>query len=128
MAPYVDGFVLPVPRSRVGEYTRVAEAAAAIWKEYGALGYWECLGDDLRIQGTRAFDELVGASEEETVVFAWVVFPSREARDEANRRIVADPRMAGLMDAANPVFEVGRMAYGGFSALVHWSAAEPQPG
>lgn len=128
MPRYVDGFVLPVQRSRLGEYTRIAEEAARIWKEYGALEYWECLGDDLNIEGTRAFPDLVAASEDETVVFAWIVFESRRARDDANRRILADPRIAALMDGSNPVFDVARMAYGGFSELVHSSESDAREG
>ena len=117
MAHYVDGFVLPVSRDRLDEYKRVAEAAAVIWKEHGALDYWECVGDDLDVESTfsyRSFEDLVEAGDDETVVFAWVVFESREARDAANEKIMADPRMVDLMDPAKPVFDVTKMAYGGF--------------
>ncbi len=118
MSLYVDGFVLPVPRARVDDYKRVAEAAAEIWKEHGALEYWECLGDDLNGEGMTSFPNLVKASEDETVVFAWVVFESREARDAANEKIMSDPRMSTLIDPENPIFDSARMAYGGFKSLV----------
>lgn len=118
MSRYVDGFVLPIPRARIDEYQRVAEAAAEIWKEHGALEYWECIGDDLQGEGTSSFPNLVTASPEETVVFAWVVFESREARDTANQKIASDPRMATLVDPNNPIFDCARMAYGGFKSLV----------
>jgi uncharacterized protein YbaA (DUF1428 family) len=118
MSRYIDGFVLPIPRSRINDYQRVAEAAAEIWKEHGALEYWECLGDDLNVEGVRSFSELATAREGETVVFAWVVFESREARDAANAKISSDPRMATLIDPENPIFDSSRMAYGGFKSLV----------
>jgi uncharacterized protein YbaA (DUF1428 family) len=122
MAHYIDGFVLPVPRDRLDEYKSVVEAVAAIWKEHGALDYWEYVGDDSNLQGTRSFTDLVGATEDETIVFGWVVFDSREARDLANEKVAADPRMANLtdplIDPSNPVFDAKRMAYGGFQSLV----------
>ncbi|HKU72950.1 MAG TPA: DUF1428 domain-containing protein [Pyrinomonadaceae bacterium] len=118
MSRYIDGFVLPIPRARINDYQRVAEAAAEIWKEHGALEYWECTGDDLQSEGFRSFSDLISASPDETVVFAWVVFESREARDAANQKIMSDPRMATLVDPDNPIFDPARMAYGGFKSLV----------
>ena len=118
MSRYIDGFVLPIPRARINDYQRVAEAAAEIWKEHGALEYWECTGDDLQGEGFRSFSDLISASPDEIVVFAWVVFESREARDAANLKIMSDPRMATLVDPDNPIFDPARMAYGGFKSLV----------
>src|SRR5262245_57697043 len=117
MAHYIDGFVLPIPRDRLNEYKRVVEAVAGIWKEHGALDYLEYVGDDLTLEGTRSFTDLAAATEDETIVFGWVVFDSREARDLANEKVAADPRMADLIDPlidpSNPVFDAKRMAYGG---------------
>ena len=124
MSGYIDGFVLPLPRDRVDDYRRIAEAAAQIWRAHGALEYWECVGDDLWIDGARSFADLVGASDRETVVFAWALFASREARDAANAKIAADPAVAGLIDPSNPPFDMARMAAGGFRPLVHASARE----
>ena len=118
MAHYVDGFVFPVPRDRLGEYKRVAEAAAEIWKEHGALDYREYVGDDMKREGTRSFTDLVAATEDETIVFGWVVFDSRETRDLANEKVAADPRMADLIESSNSGFDAKRMAYGGFELLV----------
>lgn len=118
MSRYIDGFVLPIPRARINDYQRIAEAAADIWKEHGALEYWECLGDDLNVEGLRSFSELASTSEDETVIFAWVVFESRQARDIANEKIASDPRMPTLVDPNNPIFEPSRIAYGGFKSLV----------
>ena len=121
MSHYIDGFVLPIPRDRLNEYKRVVEAVAEIWKEHGALDYLEYVGDDLILEGTRSFTDLVAATADEAIVFGWVVFESREARDLANEKVAADPRMADLIDPlidpSNPVFDAERMAYGGFQSL-----------
>lgn len=119
MKRYVDGFILPIPKDRVSDYQALAEAASKIWKEHGALEYWECVGDDLNTEGTRSFAEMTNASDGETVVFAWVIFESRAARDAANLKIMADPRMAALLDSQNPLLDFQRMAHGGFKELVH---------
>ena len=118
MKHYVDGFVLPVPKKHLEEYMAAAEQIASIWKEYGALDYLECIGDDLHMKGTRSFPEIVGASDDEVVIFGWTVFASREARDQACKKIPEDPRMAALVapltDPSNLIFDATRMVYGGF--------------
>lgn len=118
MANYIDGFVLPVSRDRLGEYKRLVEAVADIWKEHGALEYREYVGDDLILEGTRSFTELTAATEDEAIVFGWVVFESRAARDSANAKVAADPRMVDLINSSNSGFDAERMAYGGFRPLV----------
>ena len=118
MANYIDGFVLPVPSDRLDDYRRLVEAVADVWKEHGALDYQEFVGDDLSLEGTRSFTDLVAASGEESIVFGWVVFESRAARDKANEKVAADPRMAELINAFDSGFDARRMAYGGFKALV----------
>ena len=129
MAQYIDGFVFPVPRDRIDDYKRVAEAIAAIWKEHGALDYLEYVGDDMIREGTRSFVDLIAATEYETIVFGWVVFASREARDRANEKVADDERVADLiaplMDPSAPVFDAERMAYAGFQSLVRSSNVEP---
>jgi len=116
---YIDGFVLPLKKDRVDEYRRIAEQAAAIWKEHGAMEYWECVGDDMSAEcGTLSFLQLVGADEDETAVYAWVVFESRQKRDEANEKIMADPRLEQIMNRDNPIIDFQRMAWGGFMPLV----------
>lgn len=122
MTHYIDGFVLPVPRAQLEVYKEVVEKVAAVWKEHGALGYSEFVSDNSALAGTRSFPEMAGADDDEAVVFGWVVFESREARDRVNERVAADPRMAGLIEpltrSPRPIFDAGRMAYGGFQSLV----------
>lgn len=117
MQRYIDGFILPIPRHRLSEYKAIAETASTVHKEYGALEYWECAGDDLNIDGVRSFTEMAGAADDETVILAWVIYESRAARDAANEKIMADPRMIELMKMDEPIFEQMRMAYGGFTEL-----------
>ncbi len=130
MAHYIDGFVLPIPGDRLNEYRRVVETVAEIWKEHGALDYLEYVGDDLSLEGTRSFTDLLGAKANEAIVFGWVVFESRKARDLANEKVAADPRMAELiaplMDPSKPVFDAKRMAFGGFRPLVRSTDANAE--
>ena len=123
MADYIDGFVLPVSRDRLDEYKRLVEAVAEIWKQHGALDYREYVGDDLILEGTRSFTDLAAATESEAIVFGWVVFESRRARDLANKKVAADPRMADLINSSNSGFDAERMAYGGFRSFVRSSNA-----
>ena len=122
MANYIDGFVLPVPRAHLDEYKTVAGKVAAIWKEYGALAYFEYVGDDLKLEGTRSFIDVVDLKEDEVVIFGWVVFPSKEVRDAANKQVPNDQRMAELVtpltNAEKLIFDASRMVYGGFQPLV----------
>ena len=115
---YVDGFVLPIPRANLDQYRRVVEAVAEIWKEHGALDYKEYVGDDLVLEGTRSFTDVVAAGEDDVIVFGWVTFESREARDSANAKVAADPRMVELMSASDTGFDAERMAYGGFKSFI----------
>ena len=122
MANYIDGFVLPVPRKYLDEYKQVAQKVAKIWQEHGALAYYEYVGEDLILEGTRSFPEAVQAKDDEATVFGWVVFESREARVLANKRVASDPRMSDLIapltDPSRIVFDAQRMVYGGFQPLV----------
>lgn len=117
MSHYVDGFVLPLRKDKIEQYRQIAEQAGRIWREHGALEYRECVGDDLDVKDQVPLPRLISAGPEETVVFAWIVFESREHRDAVNAKVMADPRLAALGADAMP-FDVGRMAYGGFRTIV----------
>lgn len=121
MPNYIDGFVLPISRDRLDEYKALVDAVADIWLEHGALDYREYVGDDLMLAGTRSFTDLATATDDEVIVFGWVEFESRAARDAANEKVAADPRMADMIDSSNSGFDVGRMAYAGFQPLVQAS-------
>ncbi|WP_350287367.1 DUF1428 domain-containing protein [uncultured Croceitalea sp.] len=125
MKNYIDGFVLPIPRAHLDQYKKVAEEVAEIWKAYGAIGYFEFVGDDLTLAGTRSFIDFIDAKEDEAIVFGWVVFPSKEVRELANKKVPADSRMTALVapltDNEKVIFDASRMVYGGFKPLVQTS-------
>ena len=77
MKRYVDGFILPIPKNRLADYQKMAEATSRIWKEHGAIEYWECVGDDLNTEGIRSFGELTNTSNGETVIFSWGIQKDR---------------------------------------------------
>jgi uncharacterized protein YbaA (DUF1428 family) len=118
MSKYVDGFVLPVAKENIEKYRELAEKASVIWKEHGALEYYETVGDDLETQGMLSFKTISGASDDETVIFAWIVYESREHRDKVNEAVMSDPRLKEDMEASKDIFDFKRMAYGGFKTLV----------
>ena len=117
--PYVDGFVLPVPKDRLDDYCRLARKAGRIWKEYGALEYIECVEDDVKPGKWTSFPQAVKLKDGEVVVFAWILFKSRRHRDAVNARVMADPRMVAMMTGGKDhPFDSRRMFWGGFETLV----------
>jgi uncharacterized protein YbaA (DUF1428 family) len=117
--PYVDGFVLPVPRKNLQAYARISRRAGKIWREHGALDYKECVGDDLKPKGMAPlFPKIAGVKPGETVVFSWIVFKSRAHRDRVNAKVMKDSRLRNMMNPKSMPFDVKRMAYGGFRVLV----------
>jgi len=118
MTHYVDGFLLPIAPEKLPEYQKMANKAGAIWKEHGAIAYWECVGDDLDIQDMTSFRTSAGCKDNETVVIAWIIYASREERDRINALVMADPRLTDMCDQNNSPFDFKRMACGGFKELV----------
>jgi uncharacterized protein YbaA (DUF1428 family) len=118
MADYIDGFVLPIRKDQVDLYRSIARDAGKIWREYGALEYRECIAEDMDAKEMVSFRQLAGAKDDETVVFAWIVFESRASRDEVNAKVVADPRLKNMCAKGQMPFDYKRMAYGGFETLV----------
>jgi uncharacterized protein YbaA (DUF1428 family) len=116
LMPYVDGFVVPVPKDRVEEYKKFAKLGESIWREYGALDYREWIADDVKPGKVTSFPQSVQLKDDETVVFAYVVYQSRAHRDEVNAKVMADPRMNS--DPKTWPFDGQRMIFGGFSPLL----------
>jgi len=117
--PYVDGFLIPVPKNKVQVYRRIAAAAAKVWRKYGALEYRECVGDDLKTGMGTPFTRAARAKPGETVVFSWIVYKSRAHRDRVNAKVMKDPGMAEMMnDPKSMPFDVKRMCFGGFKVIV----------
>lgn len=118
MARYVDGFLLPVPKANVEAYRRMAQTAGEVWREHGALEYVECVADDVKPGEVTSFPQSVKLKENETVVFAWITYPSREDRDRINEAVMKDPRIASMCDPENMPFDGKRMMWGGFKTIV----------
>jgi uncharacterized protein YbaA (DUF1428 family) len=115
---YVDGFVLPIPKKNLQAYRRMAQKAGKIWKELGALEYIECVADDVKPGKRTSFPQSVKLKPDEVVVFSWIVYKSRAHRDRVNKKVMADPRLASMMQAKDMPFDHRRMIYGGFKTLV----------
>lgn len=120
MAHYVDGFVLPVPKQSLDAYRRMARKAGKVWMEHGALQYTECVADDVKSGRVTSFPQSVKLKDDETVVFAWIVYKSRKHRDSVNAKVMADKRLAHLMDPKALPFDGMRMFWGGFKGLVEY--------
>ncbi len=113
---YVDGFVAAVPTANKETYRKHAADAGAVCQEYGALEFVECWGDDVPDGEVTSFPMAVQRRDDETVVFSWITWPSKEVRDEAMDKIMKDPRM---QPDINPMpFDGKRLIYGGFQPLV----------
>lgn len=124
MAKYVDGFVLVVPKNKVEEYKKMAEGGRDLWMKHGALGFYECRGSDLAPQEMgdkkgRSFTEMAKAGAGDTVWFSFIMFKSKEHRDEVNAKVMAEmgEQMKDYKDIQMP-FDMKRMAYGGFQVEV----------
>jgi len=113
---YVDGFLLAVPKAKMDEYKAMAEKGRTVWLEHGALSYVEAKADDVPYGELTSFPRAVMATDDETVIFAWVTYESRAERDRIMKLVMADPRMDGDMDKTP--FDMKRMIFGGFEAFV----------
>jgi uncharacterized protein YbaA (DUF1428 family) len=114
---YVDGFVVPVPKKKVGAYVGMARKAAKVWMEHGALGFLESLADDVPYGKRTSFPRSVKAKSNETVVFSWILYKSRADRDRVMKKVMADKRIIDSMKG-NPPFDPKRMIFGGFKIRV----------
>ena len=108
-APYVDLYLLPVPRANLEAYRDQAATFAAITREHGALSYREFLGDDTT--------ETMPVEDGTVLTAAVVEFSSRRHRDEVMATVMADPRVEAMVDVPQPA-DMSRMRYGGFAPFV----------
>ena len=116
---YVDGFVLAVPTANKDAYRKLAEDMVPVFKRLGAISVVECWGDDVPDGKVTSFPMAVKKTEDEAVVFAWIVWPSKEVRDKGNAAMMQDPVVRAWEDEGRqPPFDGMRMIFGGFEVLV----------
>jgi len=115
---YVDGFVVPMPKKKVGEYRKIAKLASKVWRDHGALDYRECVADDVQKGKVTSFPRSVKQKPGETVVFAWITYKSRKQRDAILKKVMKDKRLAKFMDPKTMPFDTKRMIWGGFKTIV----------
>jgi len=113
---YVDGFVIAVPKAKIEDYKAMARLGGEVWMEYGALAYVETLGDDVPYGELTSFPRAVQATDDETVVFSWIVYKDKASRDEIMAKIMTDERLKSYM--SNTPFDAKRMIFGGFEAFL----------
>lgn len=113
---YVDGFILAVKKDRLDQYKEMAATAGQVWKEHGALDYVEALADDAPYGELTSFPRSVMAQGDEIVVFSYVTYKDRAARDEILKKVLADPRIN--TDMSNSPADMKRMIYGGFEVFI----------
>lgn len=114
---YVDGFLVVVAKKKLADYVTLAKKAGRVWKAHGALGFYECVGDDHPKGGGMPFPKRAKCKSTETVLFSFVTFKSKAHRDAVNTAVMADKRMAKLADGPMP-FDIKKMSYGGFQVVV----------
>jgi uncharacterized protein YbaA (DUF1428 family) len=117
MARYVDGFVLVVSRKKLAAYKAIARVAGKVWRQHGALGYVECVGDDLGAAFGVSFPRRLALKRGELALFSWILYRSRAHRDRVNAKVMKDSRMLKLCGEPMP-FDMKRMSMGGFRVLV----------
>jgi uncharacterized protein YbaA (DUF1428 family) len=113
--PYIDGFVAAIPEKNRDAYLEIAKEAAAVFRDHGALRVVETWGDDVPDGEITSFRRAVNAKDDEVVLFAWIVWPSKAQRDKGNEAAMNDPRLKGPPE---PLFDSKRMIYGGFQVLL----------
>ena len=116
---YIDGFVIPIKKKDIAAYKKMAMWGARMWKKYGALEYFECIGDDLGVQAGMGmgFKKLTKLKSDETVIFSFIVYKSKAHRDQINKKVMSDPSMKDFDPSTMPV-DMKRFVTGGFKPIV----------
>ena len=117
--PYIDGFLIPIPKKNLPAYRAMARKAGKVWREYGALQYVECVADDVQSGKLTSFPQAVQLKKGEVVAFSYIVYRSRKHRDSVNRKVMADPRIEAMSPGKMKMpFDPARMMWGGFQSIV----------
>lgn len=116
MARYVDGFVIPLKKKNLKKYKKMAQLGKKIWMKHGALDYYECVGDDIKVPYGTPFSKAYKLKADETLIFAFVVYKSKAHRKQVNKKVHSDTSMQG--GQYEDVFDMKRFSVGGFKVLV----------
>lgn len=117
MAKYVDGFVIPIKKTKLKAYKKMASMACKVWMKHGALEYYESVGDDLNMPWGMPFPKMCKLKSGETVIFAFIIYKSKAHRNKVNAKVMKDPQM-GAYDGEVMPFDMKRFAVGGFKVFV----------
>jgi uncharacterized protein YbaA (DUF1428 family) len=110
---YADGFMAPIPASKKAEFTKFAKEAAKLFKEYGALSVSDCWSDDVPEGKVTSMPMAVQRKADEAIIFGWIVWPSKDARNNGMKSVMEDPRMQGM----DMIFDGKRAIFGGFEVV-----------
>lgn len=116
MSQYVDGYVIPIKKTKVKAYRKLATLGCKMWMKHGALDYYECVGDEIKVPFGLTFPRMCKLKPDETVIFAFVVYKSKAHRNRVNAKVMKDPGMN--TDVSKMPFSVKRFASGGFKVIV----------
>ena len=116
---YVDGIIIPVPKKRFAAYRAMSKKFGKVCREHGAMEYCESVADDVKVGKRTSFPRSVKLKAGETVVFVYVVYKSRAARDRATKKIMSDKRLAAMMNPKSMLFDGKRLIFGGFKTFIH---------
>lgn len=116
MSQYVDGFVIPMKKKNLKKYKKMATLGRNVWMDHGALDYYECIGDELKLPFGTNFTKLCKLKSDETVIFAYIVYKSKAHRNKVNKLVGKDPRMN--LEHHEVLFNMKRFTMGGFKVIV----------
>ena len=116
--PYIDGFLLPIPKKNRAAYLKMARLAGKVWMDHGALAYVEAEADDVKPGKSTSFPQAVKLKAGEAVWFSYIVYRNRAHRDRVLKKVMADPRLKDSMDPRKMPFDGKRMMWGGFKVAV----------
>lgn len=119
MAKYIDGFVIPIKKSKLKAYKKIASVGKKVWMEHGALDYYECIGTKIKDTWGTSFTQLCHLKKDENVVFAYIVYKSKSHRDAVNEKVQKDPRMQPENFKGEMPFDMKRFSVGEFKTIVH---------
>lgn len=116
---YVDGFVIPIPAKNVSKYQKIAKLAGKVWRDHGAIDYFEAISDDVNVKFGVPFAKLAKLKKGEKVLFSYITYKSKAHRNKVNAKVMKDPRLAKMMDPKAMPFDTKKMSFGGFKIIVN---------